>query len=386
MRLQAGLGVVASNSTSKDRTWNNGTLVVGEVIRVHHKRNTVDVKFLNTSQMASSSASNEGTNACKVLVSSAGYDTKYGKPYGVINSLQPGNLVLVGFIKNQKSSPVVLGVLHDTSEDVGNTTTRNILSAAYPIESEEDKYRETKINRVQDFVTVDGVGNFELYSHTKSFFVGTNKVDEVNCESFDFNELSLRNLDTTPLEIEEKDSRPLKFLAVFRRFFHIDMKDSLRIFIDPLKTLFRLMKIQSTESKMSIIAIDEDGAIHLRRNQDTDSYSDDSDNFTDIAIEEDGTVKVEVSSPLKTTVITVANNKVNLSTENAIEITTKSDITLSGRNLDLNGTINLEGTTNIKGTVKVDGSIISSGTMTDETPVILQRDETQLPDKDDIEE
>ena len=382
MRVQSSLGELSSNKTQKDRTWNSGALLLGEVTKVYNKRNTADVKFLKGGT-SDSLASVEGLGACRILVSNAGYDTSYNKPFGDITPIQVGSTVLVGFIDNNKSDPVILGVLHDNAEGLGSINYKNILTSTSDSDSEEEKYRKTSITRSQDYVTIDGLGNFELYSHSRSFLIGSNEKD-IDEETFDVNDLKIKNPDATSLAIDESKSEPKKFLAVFKKFFQVDLRDSLRIFIDPLKLLFRINQINNTDNTTSSISIEEDGAIRIKKQYDSEYITDSSVNFTEVALEKTGNIKLSVSTLANSTIIDISANGIKINTKDNIEVSTNSNINLigkdfsfKGKNIDLDGVVNINGKANINGNVETFGNIHASGEIINNTLVVLKRDETE---------
>ena len=81
---QNSLGEVLPNSSRHDRTWNNGQMALGEVIKVHQKRYTADVRVIKTQDDFVSPDNQEGRYACKIGVSLAGFNTTYQMPYGEI--------------------------------------------------------------------------------------------------------------------------------------------------------------------------------------------------------------------------------------------------------------------------------------------------------------
>ena len=125
--LQSSLGRVANNSTKKDRSWNNGYLAFGKILKIHYKRNTADVKLLKMSDTLMSEVEQEGKHACRIAVQSAGVDKEFKEPYGEIIPLQKGMIVLVAFLKNTKEKPVIIRAFHDISEDDGAINYENIL-------------------------------------------------------------------------------------------------------------------------------------------------------------------------------------------------------------------------------------------------------------------
>lgn len=359
-QLQSSLGVVAQNSNRKDRSWNNGYLAFGKVLKVHAKRYTADVQLYGSSDTIMSSTSNEGVHSCRIGVGNAGVDGYFKKPYGEIVPIQKGSIVLIGFIRNTTKKPVILRVFHNITEEMGERNYNNILTSAYPVDSEEDLFRYTNISRIQDFVTMDGIGNFEVASHTKSFFVGINK-KEIDEENFDYEDLSIRNPDGTVVKVDEVNSKPMKFLAVFRDKFLDGASNSLRVIIDSARTAFRLAKLQKSENKLSMFEIDQNGAIKLRRQLDTKSWQEDSKNYTEICITSDGNIEITLHGS-KETSLKVTGAGLNIDTKDSVSVTAESDINLSSKSVSIKGDVEIIGSGKINGKrIAVEGDSTSDG-------------------------
>ena len=181
------MGEQFENSNFKDRSWNNGKLAFGEVIKVHKKRYTADVRIIKTQDEFVSPDNVEGRYACQIGVSLAGFNSTYQMPYGEIVPIHAGDIVLVGFLNNTSDQPIILRVFHDTTEDVGDANYRNILPNS---DSSGDITDYLKIMPIQDYVKIKENGDFEKVSHTKSFIIGTE--EQINPETFDFENLTVK--------------------------------------------------------------------------------------------------------------------------------------------------------------------------------------------------
>ena len=148
-----------------------GYMALAKVTRVHHKYNTVDVQIIKTSNRISSSPEQEGKHGAKLGVSTAHYNANTMSSSGVIEPIQEGQLVVVGYLDNLKSEPFIICSFHNTWE-----TTKNVLPDKYPIGTTDEPtdYREAlKYLRVfpsQSYFRVDGVGSLE-YSHPSGSFL-----------------------------------------------------------------------------------------------------------------------------------------------------------------------------------------------------------------------
>ena len=147
IRNQASLG----NSTREIRKDQNmsGMLLFGKVIKVYHKNHSADVKIMNNQHgNLMTSERNEGKYACRILESYAGIDSDLGVSYGTVTPIQVGCYVVVGFINNYKSQPVILGCIHDS-------TVSKILPEEYPVTDTSEMYRKTILTRLQDYYTMN---------------------------------------------------------------------------------------------------------------------------------------------------------------------------------------------------------------------------------------
>lgn len=333
-QLQSSLGRVSSNSTKKDRTWNDGYLALGKVLKVHHKRYTADVAIYGSSDVIMSDTKLEGKYACRIAVNSAGVDEEFREPYGEIIPIHKNMIVLVAFLKNSKEKPVIIKAFHNIDESTGAKNYDNILPSEYPINFEKigtaEMYRYTNINRVQDVFTIDGVGNMEISSHTKSFFLAS--VDEVDGENFDYEDLHTKNKrDGKTVYIPEVKSYPLKYLAVFRDSYRDNETNWLRLFIDAIKTSFRMVKVQREDKMLTSINLDENGAFTVRRQLDSEKW-DSGEEYVETVTTETGDIEITRKKSGKTTTIIVNNDGVSVKTEDNIEMESDKSIKLKCKN------------------------------------------------------
>lgn len=336
-QLQSSLGEVTSMKTSKDRNWNMGTLAVGRVIRVHPKRYTADVQLFGSHDSLSSTKSQEGRHSCRICVDNAGFDFIHHKPYGKVIPIQKGSLVLVGFLGNTVEQPIIIRVLHHVGESVGNNNVGNILNSSYNSESDDSITRYLNISPIQDFISIDDEGNFEVASHTKSFIVGKERL--MDDETYDFEDLEVKSPDQSTLHVEENYSKPKKYMAVFRDKFIDTVTNWLKIIVDASKTSFRIAKLQQTANKSTYLEVDEDGTFTLRRQLDTKSFDKETcKHYSEVTMNADG--KIQISFTGKThTVFTINSDGsgVTLDTTDDINITTEKDIHVKGQDMTVDG-------------------------------------------------
>ena len=282
------------NSTPHDATNDRGYLALATVTAVHTKRYTVDVVMNDEAADFSSHSSLEGKNAPKIGVSTAGFSTQYEAAYGEQIPIHKGDTVLLGFLKNNPDHPVVLRVFHNITENVGVPNYWNILPN---VDSKDDDISDyLKITPIQDFHKIDKDGNFEISSHTKSFFIGQEtNFDE---ENFDYEDLSVKspvdksvipkysnveggiptydisdgvkkNAVMQTIQVKEKYSTPKKYMAVFRDAFKDTVTNWLRIIVDAKNTALKILKAQQKANRSTYMELGADGSTTLKRQLDT---------------------------------------------------------------------------------------------------------------------
>lgn len=316
---------VQRTSTSHDKTDDRGYLAFGTVLAVHHKRYSVDVKLINENTKITSSDAQEGDHAAKIGVVSAGYSELHKAPYGEIQPIHQGDIVLVGFIKNSPQHPIVLKVFHNTLEDIGEPNYKNILPNVDS--SSEDLTDYLKITPIQDFHKIDKDGNFELSSHTKSFIIGQeSKFDEENfdyedlsvkspseksvikgvtgsyglTQTYDLSDSSTKKVGTQTIQVAEKYSKPKKYMAVFRDNYKDTATNWLRFVIDSSKTAFKIIKAQQKANKTTYMELGEDGSTTLKRQLDTRVIKGNPTKiYTNIAVDAGGKITIETIDKTK---------------------------------------------------------------------------------------
>jgi len=451
-QLQSSLGEVSSTKTENDRVWDMGYLAIGQVTKVHPKRYTADVEIYHTNDKIASMSSNEGRHSCRIGVGSAGFNALHNRPFGEINPIHAGDIVLVGFLKNSKQQPVIIKTFHSTTEEVGDLNLRNILNNQFSNDTESDVESTVKISPIQDFSIVDKWGNFEYASHTKSFFVA--KEFGIDDEKFDFEDLSIKtnvssevlsqtkdslsglndpnnayslvdgainnlfsslfggifNLDKSgspsqskmddksqqalmrgkTIFVEEKFSKPKKFLACFRDKFEDSATNWLKVIVDAAKTSMRIIKFQQSENKNTQIELDEHGTIKIKRQLDSRHLFDNSvpqtaDNmeqnpskiYSEMQMVADGTIMVQtleksnpqqlseqeqkegvlpyplstiIISPKGGDIIVKTKSKIAVSAEDSISVMSRKGIdikSLEGISMTSKGKINIASEANI---------------------------------------
>ena len=175
MRNQSSLGSVVKES-NKSRNM-SGMLFYGKVTKVYPKYHSADVVLYNNQYgKIVSSASNKGKYACRILEPLAGYDSQLKSAFGTIHPVQVGSTVVVGFLSNYSSQPVILGCIYPS--DKGS------------IISEDDYYKKMTVTRLKDYSVVNSSGEFEIASNTGAMVSGS--LDEID-EEFDLKDGQMSN-------------------------------------------------------------------------------------------------------------------------------------------------------------------------------------------------
>lgn len=334
-RLQSGLGEVSSNKTVKDRNWNSERIRLAKVLKVHHKRNTVDVQLLDNGESSAdtvrSKTENEGMYSCRVCVPYAGTNMAYNKPYGKTVAIQKDNIVVVAFMKGDGNRPIVIGMLHSCSEDVGEVGYDNILPEEYPLTDLKEMYRSSTVTRTQDFYTMDGDGEIEAALHSKTFLIGTSQ--EFDPNTFDYEDLSVKDKETgETISLYEDDSPPLKYLLCFRDNYDDEKTNYLRLFVDAAKVAFNLFRQTISNPSLSMFALDEDGTVRMRRQPDSSTL--DEGGYSEVTIKPNGDILLEQGSGSSS--ISLTSGRITLSA---------ADITVEG-NLNITGNVSCAGSCN----------------------------------------
>lgn len=294
--FQSALGSVDRSTSRADKTWNDGSLNVGQVKKMHHKRSTADTEVLSGPNEIRSLEDWEGKNSPVVCSRYAGYDEEYERPYGEFIPMQEKDRPVLVYAQNQKSKPLIVGVMHHTDDDIGEVNEHDILPTEYPIDDSDKKeyLRQIWIHRCQDGFTIEGEnGEFELSSHTKSFVRSCKEGDE---EKFDYEDLklkdkeSIKNGDPKTIYLPEKYSDPLKYFAVFRNKYEDDETDYLRFCVDASKVTFKWLQQKPNDEKLTFGELKEDGEIKVRRQVDS-SERESGEKYTEAHIKADGTAR-----------------------------------------------------------------------------------------------
>ena len=289
IRLQAALGNL-ENSGRPDLNM-NGYTCLARIIKIHHKRNTADVRLVRSNDVIMSVSQNEGKFSCKIGTSYAHFDPKINKSSGVIEPLHEGQLVVVGYLENLKNEPWILAALHWTMD-----ASQNILPDRYPIDSSDLK-EYAKYLRVfpsQDYFRVDREGNIEFALHGKSFL----KIDDNATDAHDgtdFEDLSEKDkfTHTTRTMEDAQYHKPKGMLFVHRDNWNDKSANRTKIFISP-EGMLRASR-DNNDNKLTFSELHNDGSLRLKRQLDSNVF-DTGQNSIEAKVSEAGAFSVSKNS------------------------------------------------------------------------------------------
>lgn len=295
INLQNHLGEAYAN-----RSYNQTIgIYLAKVLRVHHKHNTADVKLVYSDNTISSDVSVEGKFSARITVANAHFDNETMTSSGVIEPIQEGELVMVGFLDDSKGKPVILGSFHSPAD-----TDNSILPRMYPIlpENSLEELRESlkylRVHPSQFYHKVDGIGATEM-SHPSGMFLKIDpdmyeEIDDSH-EGFDNDSLSEKDPNTgqTLGAAREETAYPVKVL-----FSHksdnvavgegaVAKPKWTKVFIDK-NGEFRLSR-NNNDEKLSYFEMTENGGFALRRQYDSNVKGEGKE-VSEIAIADNGKV------------------------------------------------------------------------------------------------
>lgn len=355
VRLQNSLGRV--QTFYRDDMNMGGFMALGRVLKVHHKHGTADVQLINSGDQYTSSELQEGKFSAKIMGATAHYDKDRKKAWGTIEPIAVGSIVLVTFLENMKHRPVILGT-YQRPDGI-----ENINPSAYPIREwvagweRREALKTLQIYPSQAYKKVDGEGNIEISTVSKSFFVGYNsnlseETIQVNDRHQGFDHKDLTEIDNRigrPYETDWPElQQPMNFLFVHRTSFFDDSELTWTKFFLENNGKFRITRDTNDEKTLSFIEVGEDGKITIKRQLDSPIHHE-ADNFTQFELDEKGNFevvrkqgenhsKITVSDVGDLMMERVSGGKVarfKITEDGTIEIETTSDINLTARNFNL---------------------------------------------------
>ena len=300
MKLQSALGAFQNTGNRKDMDM-FGVLMVGKVTRVHHKSGTADVTIIGTNDKIKSTPENEGRFSARILQRSSGYDAVTKKPWGTVDPISEGSMVLLTFLDGVKQRPVILG----TFPRIDNM--ENIYPAEYPLLENiqgintREALQQLSVSPAGLFTKLDGEGNYERTFIGGSFLVNfsgeTDYEDQINDmhKGYNATDLTVIDKDTgearTPVD-ESPASRNGKFLFGHRTV--IDGRETYVKFYMSDTGELRITR-DNDDGTLSYFEFSQNGAISLTRQQ-GGARRGESNRESSIRIEADGDIHMKRDS------------------------------------------------------------------------------------------
>ena len=165
-RFQAGLGSEHKRLYKEGQQIN--TLLLAQVIQVNYKYNTVDLLALQHKEVFQNSYANEGRFSARLPMEFGGRNLA-GQPYGQVNPIAVGTVVLVGFINSDKDMPIVISVYNNN--DVNKQLSRTRFANADPTDMTlaGEMYQKFSLYPSLTYDSIDGDGNRVVTFSGKSF-------------------------------------------------------------------------------------------------------------------------------------------------------------------------------------------------------------------------
>lgn len=267
MKTQSSLG------NEYERVYHAGKnidrIVMGTVEKVNYRYNTVDVRLVDDNALLGSSHFSEGKFAARLPVQFSGTNAD-GKAFGQVNPVQVGTLVLIGFIRGNKMTPVVLGMYGrlEESYNLGRSPIDSVAGKNSEIEEYTDHQFTLYPNMTYD--DVDGTGKRTVTFTGKSFVVIDGETSE-DISGLTDSEVGTpyENLDTsyyyTGELIEPKNK---KAPAILFKQQGEDSENTFLWFLEKDGT-HRVSTMKNDEDWRSYFELGNNGDIRLRRQNDS---------------------------------------------------------------------------------------------------------------------
>jgi len=298
--VQSSLGRVGQNyKNTKDMKGKN---YLAKVTKVHHKSNTIEVVLIKSMSKLTSAIENEGNLGVRMMVPSGHFDAIKQTSSGVVEPMQVDQLVVIGFLDNTGTSPVMLGCFHDTTY-----YKNNILTEKYPLDIDnnfEDLREGLKYLRVtpsQMYHRIDGIGGIEVSLPSTTFLkIDIDTEDVITDEHSGFDHEDLKEKDpyrqyTTRKGVTEEAQLPVSMLFVHRSSFYKEFTTWTKMFLNREGTL-RLSR-DNNDDTLTFWELGEEGGFTHRRQLDSSylpgSNIDDSKNYGELRIDKDANYHLE---------------------------------------------------------------------------------------------
>ena len=291
-RFQAGLGSEHKRLYKEGQQIN--TLLLAQVIQVNYKYNTVDLLALQHKEVFQNSYANEGRFSARLPMEFGGRNLA-GQPYGQVNPIAVGTVVLVGFINSDKDMPIVISVYNNN--DVNKQLSRTRFANADPtdITLSGEMYQKFSLYPSLTYDSIDGDGNRVVTFSGKSFIAFDTK-DMQNSPMTDASYGSRYEDLGTSYYNDGELIEPMKGRAPNVLFKHQGILDddnkpdthNFMIHINPDGT-YRTSMMDTEQDWRTMFEMTPEGKIRLRRQGDTVRLNDGFE-IGELGINEEGIV------------------------------------------------------------------------------------------------
>ncbi|UMO76675.1 hypothetical protein [Enterococcus phage phiSHEF13] len=291
-RFQAGLGSEHKRLYKEGQQIN--TLLLAQVIQVNYKYNTVDLLALQHKEVFQNSYANEGKFSARLPMEFGGRNLA-GQPYGQVNPIAVGTVVLVGFINSDKDMPIVISVYNNN--DVNKQLSRTRFANADPtdITLSGEMYQKFSLYPSLTYDSIDGDGNRVVTFSGKSFIAFDTK-DMQNSPMTDASYGSRYEDLGTSYYNDGELIEPMKGRAPNVLFKHQGILDddnkpdthNFMIHINPDGT-YRTSMMDTEQDWRTMFEMTPEGKIRLRRQGDTVRLNDGFE-IGELGINEEGIV------------------------------------------------------------------------------------------------
>lgn len=291
-RFQAGLGSEHKRLYKEGQQIN--TLLLAQVIQVNYKYNTVDLLALQHKEVFQNSYANEGRFSARLPMEFGGRNL-VGQPYGQVNPIAVGTVVLVGFINSDKDMPIVISVYNNN--DVNKQLSRTRFANAEPTDMAlaGQMYQKFSLYPSLTYDSIDGDGNRIVTFSGKSFIAFDTK-DMQNSPMTDASYGSRYEDLGTSYYNDGELIEPMKGRAPNVLFKHQGILDddnkpdthNFMIHINPDGT-YRTSMMDTEQDWRTMFEMTPEGKIRLRRQGDTVRLNDGFE-IGELGINEEGIV------------------------------------------------------------------------------------------------
>lgn len=290
---QSSLGTF--EAVEKNPGQNIDRILLGEVTAVHLKYGTVDFKIYEDSSNYVASNRSGGKFSARIPREFSG-TTKEGKPYGSVLPIQAGTLVLVGFVGGSKSTPIILSVYSTATE--AEMLNRSSVETVYgKDELAKDTGNRFVVYPNLTYDSIEGDGTRNVSFTGKSFISIDSKSDANMSGLFDdhigtpYEALPSSYYATGELIEPSNGRKPAILFSQNGEDPSGDDSNKFLWFLDEEGT-HRVSTLNSEEEWRSYLEITKDGNIQLRRQNDSTTPGQGSDNNYLIIGKDEITIRV----------------------------------------------------------------------------------------------